>query len=155
MKKCLIIVFFAMLAIGCKKESELSKFNNSIQGTWKVQSNKLEYYSGTNQKTHENVLSGDGTFKEITFSENLTAGILVYDNSVISSRYDIINTDGKRFVEFNSILLFDTQYFELASSSKTAMTWKVKFTDIQYEDDQTGETVLAPYAILTIQLNKN
>lgn len=144
-----------MLALGCKKESELCKFNNSIQGTWAVQSNKLEYYSGTNQKIHEDVLSGDGTFKDITFSKNLTASVLVYDNSVISSMYDIINNEGKRFVEFNNILLFDSQYFEIASSSNSAMTWKVKFTDIQYEDDQTGENIVAPYAILTLQLNKN
>ncbi len=154
MKLYITIVLVAILAAGCKKESELAKFNESIQGSWTLQSNKLEYYNSSNEKQYEEVLSGQGSFKEITFAQNLMASIKTYDDTNINSKYDIINNDGSKYIEFNDAMVFDAQYFQIVSASESAMTWKIKFNSIQYEDTQTGEAVIAPFAILTLQLIK-
>ena len=153
MKKFIIIACIAVAFGGCKKETEIEKFNETIQGTWSLQSNKIEYYdAGT--KEYEEVLSGAGTFQEVTFLNNLTARFVVHDGTLLSTGYDISDIEGKRYVEFFNIAVFEAQGFEVSSSSSSNMKWVKNYINIQFENKETGEIKIASKAVLTLQLIK-
>jgi len=152
MKK-LFLILLVVLVSGCEK-AEVVKFNDSIQGTWSLTTNKFEYFDEDNQKDFEDMLSEDEVFKEITFYRDVRAQLLFNDGESLISTYDLFKQGELAYVEFGDLTVFDTQVFEITNSSSSMMIWKVKFTDIKYENVETGETKVAPYAILTLHLKK-
>ena len=153
MRKLLVMVWLAIAVSGCKKDSEIEKFNEVVQGTWALQSNKIEYYDSGN-KEYQETFSGNGTFQEVTFHGNLTAQFMVHDGTLLSSGYNMSDINGKRYVEFFNIAVFEAQGFEIAASSPSAMTWTKNYVNIQYENKETGEIKVSPNAVLTLQLAK-
>lgn len=123
-------------------------------GIWSLTSNKIVYYSASGQKLHEEELAGEGTFSSVQFKSDVTAYLNVKEGEGYNSAYDIVTLENKKYMEFYSFAIFNSQYFEIQSKNATNMVWKMKFSQVEY-DDESGGTSIADYAILTLNLMKN
>jgi hypothetical protein len=152
--KQLIFVGLFLTLFSCKKETELNALNDSIQGTWEVKSNAMEYFNTNNQRIYVETLSGDGSFKEVTFSEDLTAKVIVFNDESYHSKFDLLNVDRQKLIRFYDVNLFNAPHFEIVEVAGSRMVWKVQYSDIEYVDAESSETIEAAYAYLTVELTK-
>jgi len=152
MKKILAAALL-LIAACSKPKNELTRLNESIQGAWVLQSAKMEYYGNTG-KDFEEEYTGPGSFKEITFLQNLKTQLLIPGDQLLTTDYDIFKReeDNTTYLELYHVAVYNTSILQILSASSTAMTWKVRYNNIEYENTETGEITVAPYAILTLQL---
>lgn len=155
MKKSLLYLLCLFLFVACKKETDLEKYNKGLIGLWTNSGALIKYYNNAGNQIYEEELKGEGSFINIEFRPNITVNASITDTEYYSSKYDIVNYENKKFIEFYSLALFNTQYFEIQSRTANEMYWKTKFTNITYHDPETDEMGDASYAILTVKLLKN
>lgn len=155
MKKSIVSLMCLFVFAACKKETELEKYNKDIIGLWIHSGNLIKYYDNTGAQIYQEELKAEGTFKNIEFRSNLTVTASITNAESYFSKYDLIDYENKKFVEFYSLALFNAQYFQILSKTASEMVWKTKFTNIEFFDEDIEDNVVADYAILTINLVKN
>lgn len=155
LKKLLLIAFLAVAVIGCKKESsQVVKMNNTLMGKWSVLSNKIVYYDQTGQKEYEEVLDNISIIAEIDFMKELKARVITRGAEALDTRYNLVEENNTIYLELYDAAIFDAHIWTIAEASATEMTWTANFSNIKYEDKETGEIIAAPKAILTLKFNK-
>src|SRR5690606_14949709 len=103
MKKSIVSLMCLFLFVACKKETELEKYNKDIIGVWSHLGNLIKYYDNTGVQIYQEELKEEGTFKNIEFKSNLTVTASISNNESYSSKYDLINYENKKFIEFYSL----------------------------------------------------
>ncbi|WP_316814008.1 hypothetical protein [Pedobacter heparinus] len=155
MNKLLLIAFMAVAVIGCKKDSsQVVKMNNTLMGKWSVLSNKIVYYDQSGQKEYEEVLDNTSIAAEITFTKDLKASLVSRSGEVLNTRYNLVEESNIIYLELFDAAIFDANVWTIAEASAKDMTWTGNFSNIKYEDKDTGEIIEAPKAILTLKFNK-
>jgi|GEM_PF-1876169 len=151
----LLLVCITAAVVGCKKDSsEIVKMNDNLIGEWLVQSNKIIYYDQSGQKEYEDVIVGPSTLTQISFMKGLKAKIVTRDAEVLNSRYNLAEENQQIYIELYEAAIFEAQVWKIMEAEKTEMTWNVNFTNIKYEDKETGEIIEAPKATLTLKFKK-
>lgn len=154
-KKLMLFAVMAILVAGCKKDgSQVVKINDDLMGKWSIQSNKIVYYDQSGQEEYQEVLSGNSIVEEISFMEGLNANIVTEVGEVLQTRYNLIEENKLIYIELYDAAIFDAHIWKIMESSSKNMTWDVNFSNIKYEDKETGEIVEAPKATLTLKFNK-
>lgn len=155
-KKLLFVAFIAVTVAGCKKESsQVVKMNEDLMGgAWTVQSNRMIYYGLTGQAEYEEVFADGSVAAEIHFMKGLKASITTHDNKVLETRYNLVKEDDLIYMELYDAAIFEAHIWRVVKASAKEMTWTVNFTDIKYENEETGEILEAPKATLTLKFSK-
>lgn len=155
MNKLLLIAFMAVTVVGCKKDSsQVVKMNNTLMGNWSVLSNKIIYFDQSGQKEYEEVLDNISIAAEIGFMKGLKARIVTRDAKALDTKYSLVEENNAIYIELYDVAIFDAHIWTIAETSGTDMTWTTNFSNIKYEDKETGEIIEAPKAILTRKFNK-
>ncbi|PSR57115.1 hypothetical protein AHMF7605_28365 [Adhaeribacter arboris] len=147
MKRLLYFCLFCFIVFGCKKDEEKPKsFNDLLQGTWNVSSDKTEYYDTANVKVYEKTTTNN--FKYIIQDKN----IITNNGGTIAqyATYSLSEQNGKKFINliapgFNTI-------FEVTTLTDKNMTWQLESLNVLYFEGGSQKT--AAKSIFTIQLEK-
>lgn len=155
MKRLLLIAFMAVAVIGCKKDnSQVVKMNNNLMGKWSVLSNKIIYYDQSGQKEYEEVLESTSIAEQLSFMKELKARVVTRSAEVLDTRYNLVEENNVIYIELYDAAIFDAHIWKIAAATATEMTWTAGFTNIKYEDKDTGEIIEAPKATLILEFNK-
>lgn len=155
MKKFLLIAFLAVAATGCKKDNaEVVKMNNNLMGKWTLLSNKIVYYDQLGQKEYEEVFDNTSIVEHISFTKGLQANIVTRSAEVLDTKYNLVREDNIIYIELYDAAIFDAHIWKITESTASEMTWTANFSNIKYEDKETGEIIEAPKALLTLNFNK-
>lgn len=155
-KKLLLIAFMAAAVIGCKKDSSrVVKMNDQLMGKWSVQSNQIVYFDQSGQKEYEEVLENTSIAAQISFMKALNASIVTRSAEVLNTRYNLVEEENIIYIELYDAAIFDAHIWKVAETTATEMTWTANFSNIKYEDKETGEIIEAPKAILTLKFSKS
>lgn len=155
LKNLLLIAFMTVAVAGCKKDnSEVVKMNNTLMGKWSVLSNKIVYFDQSGQKEYEEVLDNTSIAAEISFIKDLKARLVTRSAEVLNTGYNLVAENNIIYLELYDAAIFDAHIWAIAQASATDMTWTANFSNIKYEDKETGEIIEAPKAILTLKFNK-
>lgn len=155
MNKLLWIALMAVAVIGCKKDgSQVLKMNNTLMGNWSVLSNKITYFDQSGQKEYEEVLDDASIAAEIIFMKDLKARVVTRSAEALNTRYNLIEERNVIYLELYEAAIFDAHIWTIAEASETDMTWTANFSNIKYEDKDTGEIIEAPKATLILKFNK-
>nr|WP_121269254.1 hypothetical protein [Pedobacter schmidteae] len=155
MNKLLLIAFMALAVVGCKKDaSQVVKVNDHLMGKWTVQSNKITYYDQTGQKEYEEMLEGGSIINEISFMKSLKASLVTRDREVLTTGYNLAEEKSLIYIELFDASIFEAHVWKIVDISANDMIWEVNFSDIKYEDKDTGEIIEAPKAILILKFSK-
>jgi hypothetical protein len=153
--KLLLIAFMAVAVIGCKKDSSrVVKMNNNLMGKWTVLSNRIVYYDQSAQKEYEETLGGTRAVDGMNFMKDLKARIVTRSDEALDTKYNLVEENKLIYIELFETAIFDAQIWEIDEASETEMTWATNFTNIKYEDKETGEIIEAPKATLTLKFSK-
>jgi hypothetical protein len=154
MKKIIWLVFIVLVA-GCKKEESIvGKVNQNLMGTWSLVSNKMEYYDDAGFKKYEETLAGVDIINKVTFLAHLRATILTEDATTLNTEYNVIKEDNLTYLELYDTAIFDSHIWRIVSVSATNMTWKASYSNIEYENKETGGVSLAARSELNLQFTK-
>jgi hypothetical protein len=155
MNKLLLTAFLAVAVLGCKKDtSRILKINDDLMGKWSLQLNKMEYYDQTGQKEYEEVMESTSIAAQINFMKGARAQITTRSAEVLNTAYNLAQENGIVYIELYDAAIFDAQVWKISELPADEMTWKAGFTNIKYEDRETGEIVEAPKAELTLKFSK-
>jgi hypothetical protein len=156
MNRLLLIILMLVIGIGCKNNSEVVRINGDLIGQWTVQSNKMIYFDKAGQKEYEEALNVASVATDISFMKGAKAKIINPDSGgVLKTPYSLKQENKAIYIELSDSELFDCRVWELTEVSATDMTWKANFSNIKYEDKDTGEILEAPQAELTLKFNKH
>lgn len=151
----LILIVLITATIGCKKDvARLVQVSNELPGKWNVQSNRIIYYDKSGQKEYEEVLEKPGNDTEFDFLEAPKAKILNKARQPRSTTYDLTQDKKSVYIELHDTDIFDSKKWEISDVSSGKLTWKASFTNIKYEDKETGEIVEAYNAEVILDLIK-
>ena len=155
MNKLLLIALMAVAVIGCKKDSsQVIKMNNTLMGSWSLLSNKIVYFDQSGQKEYEEVLDDISIAAGIVFMKDLKARIVTRGAEALNTRYNLIVESNLIYLELYDAAIFDAHIWTIAEASETNMTWTANFSNIKYEDKDTGEIIEARKATLTLKFDK-
>ncbi|SMD13438.1 hypothetical protein SAMN04488101_11692 [Pedobacter nyackensis] len=155
MNRLLLILLMLVIGIGCKNNSEVVRINGDLIGKWTVQSNSMIYFDKAGEKEYEEALNPTGVAKDISFMKGARAKIVTQDSAdVLKTPYSLKQENKAIYIELGETDIFDCRVWELTEVSATDMTWKANFSNIKYEDKDTGEILEAPQAELTLKFNK-
>lgn len=153
--RLLFAAFLAIVAIGCKKGgSQMAKVNDNLIGKWAVQSNHMVYFDQLGQKEYEEVLVANGLAKNVSFVKGAKAKIETQDSIVVNTPYNVAEEHNLIYMKLNAAEIFNANLWTLTDVTESEMTWKANFSNIKYEDKDTGEILEAPKAELTLKFNK-
>ena len=154
MKK-LIWLAFIVLITSCKKdELSVDKVNQNLMGAWSLMSNKMVYYDEAGLKEYEEELAGEDIINKITFLQHLKATVLTKDATTLNTEYNIVKEDNLTYIELYDAAIFNSHIWRIVSSSTAGMTWKASYSNIEYENKETGGVSLAARSELTLQFIK-
>lgn len=151
----LILIILIAVTISCKKDvARLVQVSNELPGKWNVQSNRIVYYDKSGKKEYEEVLEKSGNDTELDFLEAPKAKILNKARKPLSTTYDLTQEKKSVYIELHDADIFDSKKWEISDVSNGKLTWKASFTNIKYEDKETGEIVEAYNAEVILDLIK-
>ncbi|TCC87121.1 hypothetical protein [Pedobacter hiemivivus] len=153
--RLLFIAFMAIVAIGCKKDgSQVAKINDDLIGKWSVQSNHMIYFDQSGQKEYEEVLVANSQATNVSFVKGAKAKIETQDSTVVNTPYNVAEERNLIYMKLNDAEIFNASLWTLTDITEKEMTWQANFTNIKYEDKDTGEILEAPKAELTLKFYK-
>ncbi|HWK57638.1 MAG TPA: hypothetical protein VNQ80_09880 [Parapedobacter sp.] len=148
----MIALFFITAA--CKKDpSEVEKLNERIQGSWKLVSNKIEYFDGE-AKDFEDIIEADELMNEIDFMPNLRSRVILRNGEVTQTEYNMIRHYEELYLELLDAAIFESHVWKITSFTETAMEWKAFYSNIQYENTETGEIKISDNIVITLLLER-
>lgn len=154
--RLLFIAFMAMVVMGCKKDgSQVAKINNDLIGKWAIRSNHMIYFDQSGQKEYEEVLVANSQATNISFVKGAKAKIESQDSTVVNTPYNVEEEQNLIYMKLNEAEIFNANLWTLTDVTESEMTWKTNFSNIKYEDKDTGEILEAPKAELTLKFYKN
>jgi hypothetical protein len=153
--RLLFIAFIAIVVIGCKKDgSQVAKINDDLIGKWSVQSNHMIYFDQSGQKEYEEVLVANSLATNVSFVKGAKAKIETQDSTVMNTPYNVAEERDLIYMKLNDAEIFNASVWTLTDVTEKEMTWQANFTNIKYEDKDTGEILEAPKAELTLKFYK-
>ncbi|WEK19980.1 MAG: hypothetical protein P0Y49_02280 [Candidatus Pedobacter colombiensis] len=155
MIRLLLVAFMATVVVGCKRDgSKVEKISDNLIGKWSVQSNSIIYFDQSGQKEYEEILNTTSLATNVSFVKGSKAKIETQDSAVVDTPYDLAEEDSLIYMKLNDAEIFNANVWKLTDVTGSEMTWKANFTNIKYEDKDTGEILEAPKAELTLKFNK-
>ena len=153
--RLLFIAFIAIVAIGCKKDgSQVAKIKDDLIGKWAVQSNHMIYFDQSGQKEYEEVLVANSLATNVSFVKGAKAKIETQDSTIVNTPYNLAEERSLIYMKLNEAEIFNANVWKLTDVTENEMTWQANFTNIKYEDKDTGEILEAPKAELTLKFYK-
>ena len=153
--RLLFIAFIAIVVVGCKKDgSQVAKINDDLIGKWSVQSNHMIYFDQSGQKEYEEVLVANSLATNVSFVKGAKAKIETQDSTVMNTPYNVAEERDLIYMKLNDAEIFNASVWTLTDVTEKEMTWQANFTNIKYEDKDTGEILEAPKAELTLKFYK-
>ena len=156
MKRWIGIVSIALVygLGGCKKDNTpLTEFNSKLQGTWTLDSNNMEYYDDASAKLYEEEIAVDNLPEKIIFKKGLTASIITQTES-LNTGYDGAIVDGTFYLEFFNASIFNSSVWQIPLLDSKKMVWIGVYTNIRYENKETGASGNASRAVLRLYFSE-
>ncbi|MGK6353344.1 hypothetical protein [Parapedobacter sp. DT-150] len=142
------------VATACKKEpSEIEKLNDRIQGTWVLVSNKIEYFDGE-AKDFEDVIEAEDLMDEVSFMPKLRSRLVLRNGETLQTEYNMIRHYEELYLELLDAIIFESHVWKIISFTDTTMEWKAYYSNIQYENTETGEIKISDNTVITLYLER-
>lgn len=132
----------------------MAKINDDLIGKWAVQSNHMIYFDQSGQKEYEEVLVANSLATNVSFVKGAKAKIETQDSTIVNTPYNLAEERSLIYMKLNEAEIFNANVWKLTDVTENEMTWQANFTNIKYEDKDTGEILEAPKAELTLKFYK-